>query len=111
MVAVANVFPKLQNVKILVRALSKNRRFRKRFDSQYVKVSQILVKFPWECFSHVFSSFWKKLIWKISPVLLGKILGFFLNTLIVERRYPIEDWENVPLPIQMQLSAKWKTFS
>ena len=29
-------FPKLQIVKILIRALSKNRRFRKRFDSQHV---------------------------------------------------------------------------
>ena len=99
MVAVANVFPKLQNVKILVRALSKNRCFRKRFDSQYVKVSQILVKFPWERFSHVFSSFWKKLIWNISPVLLREILGMFLNTLCADCKYPIEEWENLQLPI------------
>ena len=44
-------------------------------------------------------------------MLLGEILGMFLNTLIVKRRYPIEDLENVPLPIQMQLSEKWNTFS
>ena len=47
MIAIANVFPKLQNVKILVRALSKNHRFRKHFDSQHVKVSQIYAKSPW----------------------------------------------------------------
>ena len=46
MIAIANVFPKLQNVKILVRALSKNHRFRKHFDSQHVKVSQIYAKSP-----------------------------------------------------------------
>ena len=39
MIEIANVFPKLQTVKILFRALSKNRCFRKRFDSQHVKVS------------------------------------------------------------------------
>ena len=37
MIAVANVFPKLQTEKILVRPLSKNYRFRKPFDSQHVK--------------------------------------------------------------------------
>ena len=41
MMVIANVFPKLQTVKILVRAFSKKRRFRKCFDSQHVKVSQI----------------------------------------------------------------------
>ena len=56
MIAIANVFPKLQTVKILVRALFKNRRFRKRFDSQHVKVSQILAKSPSAHFPHVFPS-------------------------------------------------------
>ena len=41
MMVIANVFLKLQTVKILVRALCKMGRFRKRFDSQHVKVSQI----------------------------------------------------------------------
>ena len=29
----------------------------------------------------------------------------------MEMRYPIENWENMPLPIQMQLSGKPKTLS
>ena len=57
MIVIANVCPKLLNVKILVKPLSKKRRFRKRFDSQHVKVSQIHVKSPSERFYHVFSSF------------------------------------------------------
>ena len=57
MIVIANVFPKLQTVKILVRPLSKKRRFRTRFDSQHVKTSEILAKSPWEHFCHVFSSF------------------------------------------------------
>ena len=51
------------------------------------------------------------MIWNISPSLLGEILGIFLNTLSADGKYPIEDWENLPFPIQMQLSEKRKTFS
>ena len=47
---IANGFPKLQTVKILVRPLSKKRRFRIRFDSQRVKASQQLAKSPLERF-------------------------------------------------------------
>ena len=46
MIVIANVFPKLQTVKILVRPLSKKRPFRTRFERQYVKASQILPKSP-----------------------------------------------------------------
>ena len=44
MIAIANVISKLQTVKTFVRALSKNRCFRERFDSQHVKLSEILAK-------------------------------------------------------------------
>ena len=111
MMAIANVFPKFQTVKILVRPLSKNCGLRKRFDSQHEKVSQILAKSPGEQFFHLFSAFWEKFIWNISPVLLGEILGIFLKTLSAGGQYPIEDWENFALPIQMQLSEKGKHFS
>ena len=37
MIVIANVFPKLQTVKIFVRPLSKKRCFRTRFDSEHVK--------------------------------------------------------------------------
>ena len=46
MIVTANVFSKFQTVKILVRPLSKKRRFRTRFDSQRVKVLQLLWKSP-----------------------------------------------------------------
>ena len=39
MMVIANVFPKLQAVEMLVRPLYKKRRFRTRFDSQHVKAS------------------------------------------------------------------------
>ena len=90
MIAIGNVFPKLQTVKILVRALSKNRRFRIRFYTERVKVSQILSKSSSENFYQLSSSFWAKLIWKMSPLLLGEIFGDFVDTLPPDGKYPVE---------------------
>ena len=46
MTVIANGFPKLETVKILVRPLSKKRSFRTRFDSEHVKTSEIFSKSP-----------------------------------------------------------------
>ena len=54
MIVIANVFPKLQTVKILSRPLSKKRRFRICFDSQHLKASQMHAKSPGARFDHVF---------------------------------------------------------
>ena len=107
----ANVFPKLQTVKFLVRPLSKKLRSRTRFHSQHVKTSQILAKSPSEHFFPIFSSFSENLIWKISPLVLREILVKFVNTLTDDAKYSVQDCENLPLPIKMQLSEKPKTFS
>ena len=111
MIAIGNVFPKLQTVKILVKALSKNRRFRIRFHTERVKVSQILSKSSSENFYQLSSSFWAKLIWKMSPLLLGEIFGDFVDTLPPDGKYPVEHYENFPLPIQKILSKQAKSFS
>ena len=103
MIEIANVFTNLQTVKILVRALSKNRRFRKRFDSQHVKVSQILSKHPSEHFFHLFSSFWGKLIRKISRLVLGEILGVFVETLPADAKYLL----NIKSISNSQLKCKY----
>ena len=47
----------------------------------------------------------------MSPLMLGKILGVFVNTMIADGKYPIQDCENLQLPIEMQLSKKRKTLS
>ena len=91
--------------------LSKKQRFRERFDSEHVKEIQILAKYSWEHFNHVFSSFSEILIQKISPLVLVEILGEFVNTLTVDHKYPFGDCKNLPLLIQMQLSEKRKNFS
>ena len=111
MIVTVNVFAKLQTLEILVRPLSKKRRFRTRFDSEHVKASQMLAKFPWEPFYHVFLSFSVKLIWEMSPLVLGETLGVFVNTLTADGKYPLQGWENLQLLFQMQLSQKEKMFS
>ena len=40
------------------------------------------------------------------PLVLGEILGVFVNTLTAKGMYPVQDSENFPLPIQMRLSEK-----
>ena len=111
MIVIANVFPKLQNVENLVKQLSKKRPFRTRFDSQHVKASQILAKSTLEHFYHVFSSLLRKLIRKMAPLVLREIVGVFVNTLTADEKYPVQDAENLSIPIQMQLSEKPKSFS
>ena len=51
-----------------------------------------------------------KLIWNMSPLLLGEMLRMFVNTLAIDLMYPVQGCENLQLPIQMQLSEKQKTF-
>ena len=47
----------------------------------------------------------------MSPLVLGEILDVFLDTLSVDAKYPVEYYQNLRLPIQMQLSEKRKPFS
>ena len=104
MIVIANVFPKLHTVKILVRPLSKKRRFRTGSDSQHVEASAIFRKAPREHFYHVFPSLSGKLIRKMSPPVLREILGVFVNILNPDGKYPVQHSENLLLPIEMELS-------
>ena len=47
----------------------------------------------------------------MSPLVLREILGFFINTLTADGKYPVQDCENLQLPVQIQLSEKPKAFS
>ena len=90
MIVIANVFPKLQTVKDLVRSLSTKRCFWTFFDSQHVKGCQTLVKSLWEHFYHIFSPLWGELIWKSSLLLICEILRVFVNTLTVDEKYLVQ---------------------
>ena len=47
----------------------------------------------------------------MSGLVLGEILGMFVNALTGDGKYPFQDCQNLPLSIQMQLSKQRKTFS
>ena len=99
-----NVFPKLATVQGLVTPLTIQRRLKTSFDSQHVKRFQKLVKSSWENFYHIFSSLRAERIWKISPWLKFEIMGLFVKTWTADYKYPVRDCENLPFPIQIQLS-------
>ena len=102
-IVIANVFLKLQNVKDLVRELSKERRFRRSFNSQHVKGSRTLEKSALEHFYQTFPSLWGEMICKIAPLSKFKIIGVFVNILTADDKYPVPDCENLSFSIQMQL--------
>ena len=103
-IVIGNVFPKLATVEVLVTPLTIQRRLKTSFDSQHVKRFQTLVKSSWEHFYHIFSSLWGEIIWKTSPWLKFEIIGLFVNTWTADYNYPVKDCENLPFPIQIQLS-------
>ena len=111
MMIIANVLPKSQTVDILVRPLSKKRRFRTRCDIQHVKASQILAKSPWEQFYLVFSSFSRKLIWKMSPLLSDEILKVFVYILTGDGQYPFQGFIEFATPNWNAIIWKRKNFS
>ena len=111
MIVIANVFPKLQTARDLVRPLSSEHCFRTPFDSQRVKGFETLVKCWWEHFQHIFSLPWSKTILKMSVLVICETLGLFVNSLTAnEKNIYIKKYlwycENLLLPIQVQLSRK-----
>ena len=40
----------------------------------------------------------------MSPLVLGEMIGVFVNILTADGKYPVQDCENLELSIQMQLS-------
>ena len=51
------------------------------------------------------------MICKISLLFKFKILGVFVNTLTIDDKCPVRDWDNLQFPIQMQFSENRKRFS
>ena len=58
-----------------------------------------------------FLAFSGKLIYKMSPLVLGEILEGFVNTLTFDGKYLVQNFENLKLPIQMPVCEKRIPFS
>ena len=108
-IVIANVFPKLQTVKDLVRPLSKKRCLRTSFESQHVKGSQTLPKNAWENFCRTFSWLLEEMICNISPSLKFNILWVFVNTLTDDDKYPVQERENF-IVLYWKVILKTKSF-
>ena len=111
MIVIANVFPKLQTVKYLVKPLSRKLLFRTSFDNQRINGYRTVVKSAREHFYHIFSSLWGEVICKSSALLKFEILLAFGNTLTAGDKYPVWDYDNLQFPIQMQISWKKNFFA
>ena len=103
-IVIGNVFPELATVHVSVTPLTIQRRLNRSFDSQHVKLFQTLVKSSWQHFYHIFLSLEAEIIWKICPWMNFEIIGLFVNTWTADYKYPVPDCENLPFPIQIQLS-------
>ena len=103
-IVIANVFPKLATVQGLVTPLTIQRRLKTSFESQDVKRFQTLVKSSWEHLYHIFWSLWGEMTWEISTWPKVDIIDLFANTWTADYKYPVPDCENLPFPIQIQLS-------
>ena len=104
-IVIANVFPKLATVQGLDTALTIQRRLKTFFNSQHVKRFPTLVESSWDHFYHILWSLWGNIIWKISPWLKFGIIGLFVSTWTPHYKYPVPVCDNLPLPIQIQLSS------
>ena len=103
-IVIANIFPKLATVQILVTLLTIQRRLKISFVRQHVERFQTLVKSSWEHFYEIYSSLLGEMIWKIPRWLNFEIIGLFVNKFTIEYKYPVPDWQNMPFPIQILLS-------
>ena len=111
MTVIAYVFWELQTAKYVFRWMSKKPRFRTPFPSQHAKGSERLLKSAWQHFHLIFSSIWGKLSWKMSLLVIFQILKLFVKTLAVNDKYSLRNGENLPHPVQIQLSKKQENFS
>ena len=110
MIVTTNTFPEFQTAKDVVRETSEKPRFRTTLDSQHIKGLQTPVKPAWQHFYHNSPSPWANLIWKLSLCVICQILGALVNTLTGDDKYPLRNWENLQLKVQVELYKKRKTF-
>ena len=111
MTLIANVFPKLQTQKNLVRSMPKKPRCKGSFKKQRGKCTQTLLKCQGQLLYHIYWSLLRQLSYKKSLLVICKIPRLFINTLSADGKYSLFNTDNLTQPIQMQLSRKQKTFS
>ena len=108
---IADVFPKLRIPKNVVRSMFKKSRFRGSYKKKHGKRDQTLLKFKGQHLYHIHWSMSRQLTYKMSLLVICKILRRFSNTLSAYGKYSLLNTDNLMQPIQMQLSWKENLFS
>ena len=110
MTLIADVFPKVQITKKVIREMPKTSHFRGAFDKQYGKRAQTLLQSGRQYLYHIYWSMRRWVSWKKSLLVLCKILRLFVNTLTTDDKYSLLNRDNLTQPIQIMLSQKQKSF-
>ena len=106
----AYVFPSLQNAKDVVRQMSKTCHFRRPFNKQSGKLSQIPLKPAWHHLYYIYWSLWQKMSGRNNLLVICKIWGLFVNSLTADDKFSLFNRHNITQTIQMQLSKKEISF-
>ena len=109
MTLIADLFPKLQTQKNLVRSMPKKSCFKGSFGKQHGKRAQTFLKFGWQHLYLIYWSLWRQFTCKKFLLVICKISRLFPNTVSGVGKYYLFNRHNLTQPIQMQLSRKQKT--
>ena len=91
--------------------MSEKSRFRIPLEKQHGKWAQTLFQSGQRYLYLIYWSLSTYFSWKMSILVLCKILGLFANTLTDYDKYPLLNRDNLTQPIQILLSKKQKIFS
>ena len=91
--------------------MSKKSGFKERFEKEHGKLAQSMLKVESQHLHQIYWSVRRKLTYKMSLVVICKILRLFANPLSADDKYCLLNIDNSMQPIQMQLSQKQKKFS
>ena len=107
---IADIFPTLKTAKDVVRQMSKKFPFRRPFEKWHGKKPQTLLKSEGQHIYHIYWLLWRQLSFKKFLLVIWKILGLFVDTLIADNKFSLPSSGNLTQPIQMQLSKKQKNY-
>ena len=110
MTLIANVFPKLETRKNVVRYMSKKSRFKGPFERQHGKRAKTHFRSKRQHRYLIYWSFWIGMSRKKPLLVRCKTLEVFVNTLTADDKYSLLNRDNLKEPIHTQLSQKPKTF-
>ena len=90
--------------------MSKKSRFRGSSDMWHGKRAETLSKSNRQHLQYIYWTLWRQLRWKMSLLVICKILGLFVNPLTADNNYCLLNRGNKQQHFQMQLSQKRKIF-